>query len=191
MCRVADMVRKASEQQNKVLKNVVGLSNNESRSILEQYTVDVFFYYSGHGTLDQLIPVDGFDTSNKVSKIKEKISDAIAKNNILIIEACRTNYTEEIYDKPIGLKEDFFIVYSTQPTESARASGSESENNIFTSALLKTMDNPDLSIEDIVTKVTKKMSLQGGNIQLPYRESTLSKPIYLLKRRKSMVSGSL
>jgi hypothetical protein len=153
------------------------------------------FFYAGHGvqvqTVNYLIPVDA--KVNKESDVKYaaldagKVLDEMANANnglnIVVLDACRDNPFARkfrtgtrglagINDAPSGT----IISYSTGPGKVAR--DGEGRNSPFTAALLETIKEPGLKIEDVFKNVRQKISSATDGQQIPWELSSLQKDFY-------------
>ncbi|GHM99220.1 hypothetical protein WSM22_07100 [Cytophagales bacterium WSM2-2] len=151
-------------------------------------------YYSGHGVqvdgTNYLIPVsanpqikaDLDDQCVRMDFVMQVLEEAGNSLNILIMDACRNNPfrgfsrgTERglnVVDAPKGS----YIVYSTKP--GAVASDGEGTNGLFTSKLLKYINEPDLNIEQVFKKVAKDVSEESNDSQRPWISSDYTGDFY-------------
>lgn len=157
------------------------------------------FYYSGHGVQvggeNFILPID-FDGAD-VMAIKEasdrpaafrqravslqiltdKLEKAGSLHNFIILDACRNNP----FDRLEGFSHEFaemeappgtFIAYSTTPGETAW-DGVEGGSGVFTQALLKHIDEPNLDVHELFRIVRKEVAEETGNYQTTWDVSTL------------------
>ena len=151
------------------------------------------FYYAGHGVqvngINYLIPVNA--KINKESDVRYRAVDAgrildemaNANNglNIVLLDACRDNPFGKSFrsasrglaivsNSPAGT----FISYSTSPGQVAR--DGERRNSPYTAALLKHIEEPGLSINDVFMKV--RLNVRKGTGQTPWELSSLEGNFY-------------
>jgi formylglycine-generating enzyme required for sulfatase activity len=155
------------------------------------------FYYAGHGVrvkgVNYLIPVDA--RINKETDLKYKAVNAnrvldemgYAKNplNVVILDACRDNPFARSYRNaarglaivsaaPTGT----FISYSTSPGNVAR--DGKGRNSPYTAALLDSMQQPGLSIEQVFKSVRVKLDKETKGKQVPWELSSLKGDFYFV-----------
>lgn len=150
------------------------------------------FYYAGHGmqlnNYNFLIPVDARIESQsdveyeavEAGRVLGKMEDAQARVNIVILDACRNNpfarsFTRSGYrqglaqmDAPTGT----LIAYATKP--GAEAQDGEGRNGVFTKYLLREMQVPGQSINEIMMRVRSSVMQETGNKQVPWESSSLT-----------------
>jgi hypothetical protein len=167
-------------------------------SRLSGYDVGLF-YYAGHGIqangFNYLIPVDAQLTSYedidydcvRADRILGKMEFAATKVNIIILDACRNNPFERQWSRAASGKGLAFmdapsgslIAYATSPGRTA-ADGA-GKNGLYTSVLLKFMQQKGLQIEEIFKNVRREVEEQSGGSQIPW-ESTSLKGQFFFKR---------
>lgn len=155
------------------------------------------FYYAGHGFSvsgqDYLLPVDipqagpgdeslVRDEAFLTNDLADRFLKAGAKTAVLILDACRDNPFEQpgkrsisgsagLANQPLG--EGIFVLYSAGQYQSAldgMGTGDTNPNSVFTRALLKKLEEPNLSIVQIAkaTQVAvRDLASQVGHTQLP------------------------
>ncbi len=158
------------------------------------------FFYAGHGVqvngANYLIPVDArLELENDVEydcvradRVLAKMEAAGSKTNIVILDACRDNPFERSWRrnaKSSGLAfmnapSGSLIAYATSPGDTA-ADGA-GQNGIYTGALLKHIDTPDISILQMFQKVRSEVTSLTGDRQTPW-ESTSLKGDFFFKQR--------
>lgn len=174
-------------------------------SELKNYDVGLF-YYSGHGAEVQgenyLFPVDARKTTPSQQKYSTvslgQILDVFAqankevnsqlKTNIIILDACRDNPYTKSWNKSIGsegglvsvgnLPTGTFIGYATGSGKVASAIGTT--NSPYTKAILKNIESPNESIDDIFTNVNATTRLMTGDEQTPFKNSNLNSKFYFI-----------
>lgn len=153
------------------------------------------FFYAGHGIQiggrNYLIPIDARiekETDAKyraidVEMVLDEMANAGNPMNIVILDACRDNPVGRslrsagrglaiISDAPKGT----FITYSTSPGKTA-ADG-EGRNSPYTSALLESIREPGLPIEQVFKRVRQRLSRETGDRQIPWELSSLQGDFY-------------
>ena len=156
----------------------------------------VLFYYSGHGLQidgrNYLVPVDAAIQrvnevpyyTYEVNQLIDKLNEIEAKVNIIILDACRNNsFTKStqgglaVMSGPIGS----YIVYSTAPGTVAYDGVAGSRNSPFTKHLLQTIDQPNLTIEEVFKSVRSKVMRETGGQQIPWDSSSLIGDFYFFQ----------
>lgn len=172
------------------------LSHEEIKEKLQDFgqqlgKADVgFFYYAGHGVqaegVNYLIPVSA-DMSDQDAIIKEAISTSsilqkmeLAGNgiNIVVLDACRNNPLTKSFKSSsnkglaiIQAPSASFIAYATAPGYVA-ADGT-GENGLYTQYLLKNLETPGQTIEQMFKKVRVSVVQESGGQQVPWENSSL------------------
>lgn len=160
------------------------------------------FYYSGHGIQIQgenfLVPIDasrelenGEDGKYDPLKLKrvtvnlnmllEQMEQAGNKQNIVILDACRNDPIGFDLEKR-GLAEvdapaGVYIAYSTSPGEVAW-DGSEGEYSIYSSALLRNISKPGLSLGELFQEVRKQVKDDTQGYQITWDTTTMDEAFY-------------
>jgi hypothetical protein len=151
-------------------------------------------YYSGHGiqvdgsnflipaAADPQIKADLDDQCVRMDFVMQALEEAGNPLNILIMDACRNNPFKgfsratdkglNIVDAPKGS----YIVYSTKP--GSVASDGTGKNGLFTSKLLKYLNEGDLNIEQVFKKVARDVSTESGEAQRPWISSDYTGDFY-------------
>ncbi len=147
------------------------------------------FYYAGHGVQvdggNYLIPVD-FDAT-RVAKVKyrampadlirERMEDSGARLSILILDACRDNPFHGNRSAGPGLAQmatgiGTFIAFSTAPGQTA-ADNPSGGNGLFTEHLIRTLETPGLSIDQVFNEVRSKVFQESDGRQIPWTATSL------------------
>jgi uncharacterized caspase-like protein len=164
-------------------------------SKLTGYDVGLF-YYAGHGIqangFNYLIPVDAQLTSYEdidydcvqADRILGKMEYAATKVNIIILDACRNNPFERQWTRSTSGKGLAFmdapsgslIAYATSPGRTA-ADGS-GKNGLYTSILLKYIQQKGLQIEEVFKNVRREVESQSGGSQIPWESTSLKGQFY-------------
>ena len=157
------------------------------------------FFYAGHGIQvkgnNYLIPVDAsINSENDVEyncvhagRILTKMEDAGCKTNIIILDACRDNPFQRSWSRGVksggsGLAfmdapSGSIIAYSTSPGSTA-ADGRAGGNGVYSGALLKHMQTPNISIEDMFKRVRVTVEKQTHDQQTPWESTSLKGNFY-------------
>jgi S1-C subfamily serine protease len=191
-----DMSKALAELGFEVIKVVDG-DRKAMDTALENFAVQLnqggvgLFYYAGHGVQvngeNYLIPVDAVLNSEKdvnyealpIGKIQNAMEEAQTDVNIIILDACRSNpfgrrWTRNTQNQglaPIQALTGSFIAFATAPGNSAE--DGTGKNGTFTSHILKYIQIPNLSIEDLFKKVRQGVSNETEKRQIPWDSSSL------------------
>lgn len=152
------------------------------------------FYYSGHGIqidgVNYLIPIDA-DIELKAEVAEECISAASVlkvmeysnnRINVIILDACRNNPFRSFsrsdekgitrMDPPAGAKQGSIIAFATAP--GAVASDGETRNGLYTSKLLKYINTPGLTLEEVFKKARIDVLNESAGLQIPWENNSLT-----------------
>ncbi len=163
------------------------------------------FFYAGHGLQVKgrnfLVPVDANITSENdveyncvnTGRILAKMEAANCKTNIIILDACRDNPFARSWSRGIIRKESglafmsapsgSFIAYATSPGKTA-LDGVAGKNGVYTSALLKYMKTPNITIEDMFKMVRADVEKSTNGQQIPWESTSLKGNFYFSIQRK-------
>ena len=151
-------------------------------------------YYSGHGIevrgRNYFIPVNAdikrsdeiADQSLDVNLILEKMETAKKGINILIVDACRDDpFGRSFRSSSRGLAnmdapQGTIIAFATSPGKVA-ADG-DGRNSPYTKNLIKTMQIPNLPIEQVFKQVRRAVQQETKNQQTPWENTSLSGDFY-------------
>ncbi len=152
-------------------------------------------YYSGHGLQNDgenyLVPVDaGIEYEDDIPRQCFPVQKIILGNmersnsrmNILILDACRNNsFPQAIRAKGNGLAEmksgkGSFIAYSTAP--GSTASDGIGRNGLYTQELIKAIQIPELSIEQVFKEVRLNVLRLSGEKQYTWDHSNITGEFY-------------
>jgi len=155
------------------------------------------FYFAGHGVQlhgqNYLVPI-GADIQREYEVPDETIladlvlkAMAYANNelNIVILDACRNNpFPRSFRSASRGLARmktmgsGMLIAYATSP--GSVASDGDGKNGIYTKYLLKAMETPGLSIEQVFKSVRQNVMQETNQNQTPWEESSLTGDFYFI-----------
>ena len=181
------------------------LSQNDMRKAIDQFgdqlvSYDVgLFFYAGHGVqakgFNYLIPVDALLMSEadveytcvRADRVLGKMEGAANETNIVILDACRNNPFERSWTRtPQGRGLAFMnapsgslIGYATSPGNTAL--DGTGENGLYTSALLKHIVEPDITIIEMFQKVRTHVRENSDGNQVPWESTSLEGNFYFVK----------
>src|SRR5579859_7884780 len=166
---------------------------------LKGYDVGLF-YYAGHGVQSQgvnyMIPIEA-ELKNEeqiefdcvaADRVLAFMETAATKVNLIVLDACRNNPFGRSWQRSAGggglammdAPKGSLIAYATSPGHTA--SDGESTNGLYTSALLKFMRNPSLTIEQVFKQVRNEVSDKSGGSQIPWETTSLTGEDFYLGR---------
>ncbi|MBM3556169.1 MAG: hypothetical protein FJX47_11535 [Alphaproteobacteria bacterium] len=153
-------------------------------------------FYSGHGIQaferNWLIPVDAALESDvdlqtealDAQRILSAMDEARNPLNILILDACRDNpLPRKGRSASRGLAvvsiapRGSFIAYSASPNQKAD-DGNPGSNGVYTSALLRALDQPGLSIEQVFKQANGAVQRATGGRQVPWFNASIQGDFY-------------
>lgn len=160
---------------------------------LKDYDV-ALFYFSGHGAevegTNYLFPIDAqpkdkFELGEQTivaNKIINDLNELKLIFSIVILDACRNNPITKSWTRNAtngGLSnmnagKNMFIGYAAEPGKSALDGYNNNRNGIYTEAILKYITQPNFTIDQIFTKISKEVQTKTNQDQIPYRTSSLS-----------------
>ena len=146
------------------------------------------FYYAGHGIQSNgsnyLVPVDANLPEESFVQYKCTNADLVldlmekahCQMKIVILDACRNNPFARSWNRSTnnsGLKfmsapKGTFIAFSTAPGDVAQDGKEGERNSPYTTALLQTLDTPNLSITDFFQEVLEKVAIKTNDKQNPW-----------------------
>lgn len=166
---------------------------------LKGYDVGLFFY-AGHGIQyhghNYMIPIEAnLENEDEVEigclpadRVLTFMELAQTKVNLIILDACRNNPFERSWsrsssgsglammDAPRGT----LIAYATSP--GSTASDGEGDNGLFTSAILRYIQNESLTIEQVFKRVRTDVEERSNKRQSPWEATSLSgEDLYMAK----------
>lgn len=148
-------------------------------------------YYSGHGIQAQgrnyIIPTNSKITAEQnvrlqavdVEAILDQMAYAKTTVNIVILDACRNNpFEERMRGGAQGLvqmtaPQGTIIAYATAPGKTA-SDGKPGGNGLYTSALLKAIETPGLTVEETFKRVRVDVMGSSNGRQIPWDASSLT-----------------
>jgi hypothetical protein len=147
------------------------------------------FYYSGHGIQLQnenyLVPVDfkaQVEADAKyeavpAARVVDRLSEAGARLNIVVLDACRNNPFRSSRSGTKGLApmesgRGSLIAYATAPNSTADDNPLGS-NGLFTSYVLQAMKQPGVGIEQVFSQVRQGVYQASNGQQVPWVVSSV------------------
>ena len=111
---------------------------------------------------------------------------AESKVNIVVLDACRNNPFERSWRRAaygnglafMNAPTGSLIAYATSP--GTTASDGEGSNGLYTSALLKYMKTPGLTIEQMFKRVRSEVEERSGKTQVPWESTSLKGEFYFV-----------
>lgn len=158
----------------------------------------VLFFFAGHGVQIEnenfMVPVDFAPVSTisaakfacmRVALIFDELKRKRAKQNIVILDACRTNPVTSKYSLEAGLAEpqdppkETFIAFSTQVGKVAN-DNPNGRNSWFTEALADYISQPALTVDigELLVRVSKRVSDATEGRQVPYTANNFTRRFY-------------
>ncbi len=155
------------------------------------------FYYAGHGLQHDnenfIVPVDAElayedDISRFCFPIQKMVltqmENTNSRMNIVILDACRNNPFPALHrgvGEAQGLGEvrkarGAFIAYATSP--GSVASDGNGRNGLYTQELIKAMNKPNRTIEQVFKDVRGSVLRQSGDKQNPWENSNITGDFY-------------
>lgn len=158
----------------------------------------VLIFYAGHGVQlrgeNYLLPVDTPDPENleKLIAGAVKLNDVVARfasrdrQTFVFLDACRNNPLGNVASASDGLAqvevgENTFIAFATQPGN-VTVDGT-GDNSPFTTALLKSVEIPGLSISDMMIRVRNDTEALTLGRQVPWDQSNLREQFYFTEQQ--------
>lgn len=158
---------------------------------LDNFDIGIF-YYAGHG-----MQIDGENfisatntnfekeiaakySSITLNKILAYMDKAKNETNIIILDACRDNPFEKSWNRsimnqglaPMYAPKGTLIAYATSPGE--RASNGIGRNGLYTSALLKHIEDKNITIEEFFKRVRNSVFAFSSGKQTSWEHTSLT-----------------
>jgi hypothetical protein len=154
------------------------------------------FYYAGHGIQSKgynyLIPVDAKLKSEseieydcvQADRILALLEASGTKVNIIILDACRNNPFERSWTRTatgrglafMNAPTGTLIAYATSP--GSTASDGSGKNGLYTSAILESIQKPDITIIQMFQNVRSIVSEKSSKQQIPWESTSLTGDFY-------------
>ena len=154
------------------------------------------FYYTGHGMQvrgkNYLIPIDAEIKSESSVRVESVDVDGVLDQlstsdlNVVILDACRNNPFERRANRSVGAAglaqmeapKGSLIAYATAPGRTA-ADG-DGRNGVYTQALLKYVEEPGLTIEQVFKNVRREVAKATRDGQIPWESSSMTADFYFI-----------
>lgn len=150
------------------------------------------FYFSGHGAdvnkTNYLFPIDANPHGEQdmdyqtysANYLIDKLSTSDLQYSIVLLDACRNNpftksWTRNSTSGGLGGMTGNKIFIGFASAIGSTASDGDGRNGVYTEAILKYITKPDLTIDEIFTKVNNDVRTKTNEKQVPYRTSSLNK----------------
>ncbi len=150
------------------------------------------FYYAGHGIqnkgMNYMIPIEADLQSEEqvefdcvaADRVLAFMDAAQVKVNVIIMDACRNNPFERSWHRSangnglamMNAPTGSLIAYATAPGRVA--SDGAGSNGLYTSALLKFLADPKLTIEQVFKKVRTEVTEKSAGAQVPWETTSLT-----------------
>ncbi len=149
-------------------------------------------FYAGHGIESEgwnyLVPVDAdLETEGDLryaavdlDEVLRGLKNARARLNVVILDACRNNPLSNRGRSAarglarVAAPSGTFVAFAAAPGEIA-ADGAPGGNGVFTGELLKALDAPGLTIEEVFKQVTLGVRQRTGGRQEPWIQPAFPK----------------
>jgi hypothetical protein len=168
---------------------------------LKGYNVGLFFY-AGHGIQANgnnfLIPVDANLINERqieydcvqANRVLSFMENSGAEVNIVILDACRNNPFERSWDRSASSKGLAFmdapagtlIAYATAP--GSTASDGSGKNGLYTSAILESIQIPNITALQMFQNVRSVVSEKSGSRQIPWESTSLIGDFYFYRNEE-------
>jgi hypothetical protein len=146
------------------------------------------FYYAGHGIQargkNYLVPVDA-DIADEndvgllaidLESVQYTMEDAGVRLSLYVLDACRDDPFRHAVRgagsrglAPVDAARGSVIAFATAPGRAAADGGGD--HGLFTGALLQTIVQPGLELEDVLKKTAEQVEKDSGNQQTPWYNS--------------------
>lgn len=193
--RVIKAIDATQKQMNRAIAEFGELLTHDSVAL---------FYYAGHGLQvrgkNYLIPIDAEIKSESMVRVESVDVDGVldqlsnSELNVVILDACRNNPFERRASRSLGATglaqmeapKGSLIAYSTAPGKTA-ADG-DGRNGLYTQALLKFIQEPGLTIEQVFKNVRKEVARATRDAQMPWESSSMTGEFYFLPGSRPSVA---
>ncbi len=185
-----------------VVNEYENLNQSEIKKVIDDFGNKLkgndigLFYYAGHGIqakgYNYLIPVDAqLKTEEQVEydcvradRVLALMETSGTKVNIIILDACRNNPFERSWIRSATGKGLAFmsaprgtlIAYATAPGNTA--SDGSGKNGLYTSALLESIQIPDITIIQMFQNVRNIVVQKSQDKQIPWESTSLTADFY-------------
>ncbi|CAF0776807.1 unnamed protein product [Adineta steineri] len=156
----------------------------------------VLFFFAGHGCqwshLNFLMPIDDdritTNTDLKYRAINvqatlENVMDRRPSAAIFLLDCCRNSFVRGPSNSnglsPMQAVAGSFIGFACDANKAALDESATGRNGLFTSHLLQHIDQPNLTIDEIMYDVCDGVMREANDDQCPFRVSSLRRKVYL------------
>jgi|WetSurMetagenome_2_1015567.scaffolds.fasta_scaffold00003_241 uncharacterized protein (TIGR02145 family) len=163
------------------------------------------FYYAGHGIqangFNYLIPIDADLKSEeavdyyciRADMVLASFETSETKVNVIIFDACRNNPFERSWTRTatgkglafMNAPKGTIIAYATAP--GSTASDGYGKNGLYTSAILESIQIPNITIEEMFKRVRNIVTQKSNNEQTPWESTSLIGNFYFNVRTDSLL----
>jgi len=157
------------------------------------------FYYAGHGVQfegdNYLIPIDSKIKRQKdvrykavnLGQVLDEMGEARNGLNVAILDACRNNPLPRSYRSGhrglarVSSPQGTLIAYATSP--GATAADGDGRNGLYTKHLLKYLQQPNITVEQVLKRVARDVREESSEQQTPWMESSFTGEFYFSKEQ--------
>lgn len=208
--------RAMAETLRKLGFEVELLENSDKREMLD--ALDRFacrldqaeaglFYFAGHGMqvagVNYLIPTrinirseaDVEFEALAADRVLARMEETACPVNILVLDACRDNpFARSFRSSSRGLAPMYaakgaFIAYAAAPGQAA--SDGEGEHGVYTEHLLRHLETPGLSINDVFMQTRAGVMAATADAQVPWDASSLTSHFYFAGNQDAGVASAI
>lgn len=164
----------------------------------------VAFFYAGHAVQlngrNFLIPIDirkeDPDILSRMFDLRyllNKLTELQAETKLVVLDACRDNLFSSHPNAASGLSEliappGTFVAFSTAPGSTAE--DGDGKNSPYTTALLESLFQPGVKIEDAFKDVRRKVMFLTENAQIPWESTSLVRDFFVVPSKASSGKSS-
>ncbi|CAF0843611.1 unnamed protein product [Adineta steineri] len=156
----------------------------------------ILFFFAGHGCqwnhLNFLIPIDddrittGADLEDRAVNVQDTLEKIMCRHPsaaIFLLDCCRNSFVSESLNSnglsPMQVVAGSFISFACDANKVAADESRNGRNSLFTSHLLRHIDQPYLTIDDIMCEVCDGVMKETNGNQCPFRVSSVQGKVYL------------
>jgi len=187
---------------NRTKKEMEDAVDDFARRLKDYHTA--LFYFAGHGSevggKNYIYPIDA--SINREADIKyrcvevnwilESIYEAGVINKIMLLDACRSNEFERTFRRggetgglsAMEAPVNTFIGYAAASGQTAANFSLSRKNGVYTEAILRYLETPNMTIGQVFTRVTKDVRLateEEEETQIPFRTSSFEEDFFFRK----------
>lgn len=180
-----------SEEMDRLIQEFAGRLSEGSTALV---------YFSGHALRakgkNYLVPVGSGESEKEihyrcvsVEHLFSVMADRQAGVSLVFLDACREDnpYAQAYADTEgpglamMAIQRGQLLCFSNAPGQTVPTG--PGQYSTFTRNWLKALRNPNLTIDQLLTKVREETAVQTGNMQLPWYVSLLTEPFYFHRQR--------